>query len=231
MTRATAIWIAALAGVAIVTGFAQLDRSTRYTPSLARLVPPAFQGFAAQRLAAEAIVAKDLGDAQAFSQRLIRHRPLPAEHMLLLARTATMRGDEARAFNALDAASLRGWRDPLTQLMAGEAALAGANHEAAAQRLAAMLATGALPEMARSLAGRLIATPEGRGAMARQLAGEGRWQENALTPLAAEADPMDFAQTIAQAHTLGAQWSCQRLEPLAATLPPAAAALVVQDCR
>ncbi|MGB3166540.1 MAG: hypothetical protein WBA68_07190, partial [Alteraurantiacibacter sp.] len=48
-------WWALCFAVAVVLTFAQLDRSARFAPQLASLVPHAFSGFAAEQRAAAAL--------------------------------------------------------------------------------------------------------------------------------------------------------------------------------
>ena len=209
------VWFALLAAVALVTIGAQADRQSRHMPQLAAMVPAPFRGFAEQRLAEQAVMAKNGPAASRHATALVRNRPLPAEHIVLLSQAAALEGDNPSALAALAAANLRGWRDPVVQFTAGQAALAQGQHEAAAQRLAALFATGALPEQAQVLLAQLLVEPQGRAAFAEQLAAGTRWQRNVLAPAAGTANPEDLAQTIALAQARGAEFSCEQLARIA----------------
>lgn len=208
-------WGGLFALLAVVTVLAQLDRASRFEPGLAPLVPEAFRGFATRHLAAAALLARDAEGAEAQARALVRARPLPAEHLTLLAQSATLAGDETQALAALEEATTRGWRDPLAQQAAAEAALQAGEAGAAAQRIAALLATGALPDQTGAQLARLLAEPAGRRAFAALLAGPGRWQRNFPAFAAPVTAPADLAETLALAQAAGAGLPCARLEGIA----------------
>jgi len=208
-------WGIALAGLAAAGSFAQLDRQSRSNPALAALVPQPMRGFAAERLAEQAIAAKDVAGAAQAARTLILARPLPAEHLSLLSLSAALAKDEPRALAALEQATMRGWRDPMAQVVAGQAALMQGNHQAAAQRITALLSTGNQPDQAFAMLARLLADPAGRTAFAKQIAARGRWQGDMLAPASAVVAPDDLARTIAEAHAEGGRLPCDRLASLA----------------
>jgi len=208
-------WIAALLVVAVVAIFAQLDRATRSDSQLAALVPAAFGGFSAQRLSEQAIIAQNAPAAAQEARRLIAARPLPAEHMRLLSQASALQGDAPRSLAALEAASLRGWRDPVAQISAAQAALAQGQYDAAAQRIAALFAVGSMPDQTMALAGALLADPGGQAAFARQLATSTRWPSNVLVALADAVPPVRLAQTLALARAEGAALPCDKLAVVA----------------
>jgi hypothetical protein len=165
------LWLAGLAALALVACLAQLDRAARSQPALAVLVPSLFRGFAAQRLTEQAIAAEDGVTALREARLLVRARPLPAEHMRLLSQAAALKGDSPLALAAMEAATSRGWRDPLAQLAAGQSALLQGRFDAAAQRIGALFAVGALrclrrcwpsPRAALRLRGNSPIRPAGR---------------------------------------------------------------------
>lgn len=205
---------ALLAGIAVL---AQIDRTSRQQPGLARLVPAALQGFAARHEAAQALAAREGEQAMAKVRRLIRARPLPAEHLSMAAQAATLTGEEALALAALEEGARRGWRDPLAQQVAAQGALAAGDREAAAPRIAALLATGVLPEETGTLLAALLAEPEGRQAFAALLAAEGRWQNNFPAFAAQAIAPAPLAETLSLAQAQGARLPCARLETIART--------------
>lgn len=210
------IWWAALALVALFAVLAQLDRSSRFHPQLASLVPQALSGFAAEQRTRAAIAAEQGSIAVAEARGLIAHRPLPAEHLTLLSLAATLEDDRGLALAAMEASTTRGWREPIAQFASARAALDSGQVDIAAQRITALLSTGALPEQASTLLAELIATPEGRSAMAIRYAATGRWQANSLTSALPAADPADAALLVREALEAGAGLPCDRLAILAA---------------
>lgn len=204
-------WWFALAVVAIVASFAQIDRSSRFNLHLASLVPAAFSGFAAEQRTRQAIAAQQPQLALAEAEALVAARPLPAEHLELLAIAAAMNDRPGQSIAAIEAASLRGWRAPIIQQAAAQAALAQGQHDSAAQRITALLATGSAREAASELAARLIASPEGQAALARRFAAPGHWQTNAIQQLPSAAPAPDFASMMALASEQGASFDCGRL--------------------
>lgn len=211
-------WILALALLAAISVVAQVDRRARYDAALSGFVPAAYGGFAAEQRARNALLQQDGERALVESRLLLRTRPIPADHLSLLALAEALAGDEARATAALEAAARRGWRDPLPQLASAQAALETGAHDVAAQRITALLATGELREQASPLYARLLETPEGRAAMARRYAATGYWQSNSLGHVGGSADPGDLADTLARAQDLGAALPCDRLQALADSL-------------
>ena len=229
------LWWTSLAAIGLAAAVVQLDRSARFDPELAAMVPTSLPGFATEQRVKAAIADRDSATALAEARALVRGRPLPAEHLSLLSYAAAMEGDEALALAALEAATLRGWREPLAQQAAAEAALLSDEHDIAAQRIAALLATGELRDEALDLASRLLASEPGRQALARRLAADGHWQVNALVPLAAVAEPRQLTQAIVLAAGGGAALPCDRLSAIAAAYAnigrdAEAAAIRAADC-
>ncbi len=213
-------WWSVLAGLAIVTLFAQLDRAARFSPALAPLVPAAFAGFAAERSAQRAVLAQEPGAALASTKALLAARPVPSEHLSLLAQAQIQAGEEEAAIATLEAATRRGWRDPLAQLAAAQAAIADGAYEAAALRLNALFATGALRDQSMAALAELLASEGGREAFAARLAqasvADGaRWPANLLAPAAQSIAPADFAPMLALAREQGAIFDCAALQRIA----------------
>lgn len=137
-------WIASLGAIALVATFAQLDRSARFAPQLAASVPAPFRGFAAEQLARQAVLAGDAEASMREARALLRARPMPAEHLALLARANLLAGNGDVALAALQAAAARGWREPFAQRAMAEAALESGDVEIAGQRIAALRSTQAI---------------------------------------------------------------------------------------
>ncbi len=211
-------WFATIAALAVVTVFAQLDRKARFAPALAPIVPAAFSGFAAEQRTRIALVVQDGATAEAEARALVEKRPIAAEHLAKLSLAAAMNDHGDTSVAALEAASVRGWREPIAQYASARAALEEGAHDIAAQRVSALLATGKMNEPALDVAARLITTPEGQEAFARRLAAFGRWQANALSPLSQKADPADLAATLALALDQGANLDCLHLRRVTETI-------------
>ncbi len=212
------IWTGALLALAVVVIFAQLDRASRFQPHLTPLVPRAFSGFAAEQRSRDAIAAEAGETAVSEARRLIARRPLPAEHLALLSLAATQDGERALALAAMEASATRGWRVPVAQLASARAALSAERHDLAAQRIAALLSTGSLPDETRALLAELIVSAEGRAAMVERYAADGHWQANSLTVALPSADPRDVALLLAEALDAGATLPCDRLAILVASV-------------
>ncbi|QZH76388.1 MAG: hypothetical protein JY451_07610 [Erythrobacter sp.] len=210
-----AIWFTLLTLLALLATVAQVDRRSRYDGELASLVPSAYVGFASEQRTRQAL-AQGYGErALAEAQRLLRYRPLPANHLTMLALAEGMQSNAASATAALEVAAARSWRDPLPQAASAQAALTQGEHTIAAQRVSALLATGELPDRAGELFARLVASPEGREAMAARYAAPGHWQANSLTGAALVARPPDIARALELALEMGAELPCDRLLRLA----------------
>lgn len=208
-------WYALLAALAVLATVAQVDRRSRYNRELVALVPPGFAGFSAEQRTRAALERRDGERALAEARQLLRYRPLPADHLTLLALAEAQAGDPSRATSALEAAAARGWREPLPQAASAQAALAQGSYDIAAQRVVALLATGELPDQARQLFAQIIASPDGQAAMARRYPAGGHWQANSLTGAAAQAEPPDVARMLELALEEGAELPCDALQRLA----------------
>jgi len=204
-------WRAVLAAIAIVAGFAQIDRSSRFNPQLAPYVPAAFSGFAAAQRTRQAVAAQQPERALAEAKALVAARPLPAENLQYLAIAAALNDQTEQSIAAIEAASTRGWRAPIVQQALAQAALEQGAYDSAAQRITALFATDSAPEAALVLAGRLLATPEGQAAMARRFAAPGHWQDNAMQKLGGSIPAADFAAMLILTAEQGGSVNCSRL--------------------
>ncbi len=216
--------------LAILTTFAQIDQEARLSPSYSFLVPDRFSGNSARERSKLALTMGNPELALAEARQQAALRPMPAESLTVLA-LAALRAEEAdTARQALEAASRRGWREPISQVASAEAALDQGKLTIASRRIVALLSTGNLTEPALAMMARLVALPEGREEMASRMASFGRWQSATLTSAAGFADPDQWAHTVALAGEKGADLPCNRLELLSAryqrTGYPEAAALV-----
>ncbi len=210
-----ALLIVGLLAAGVLATFAQLDQQSRISPAYAGFVPELFSGNAARE---RSKLALQTGDGQRSVQEArtqVSLRPMPAESLSVLALAALTTGDGTMASEALGAASQRGWREPISQLASGQAALQQGEFAIVAQRVSALLATGELREPAMALLAELLEQPDGRTAFANQIASTGYWQSNALVPISRVVDKGHWAQTLALAQDSGAELDCRRLQALA----------------
>lgn len=196
----------------------QLDRQAYRDGQVLHAVPVPFRAVALQRqLEADLGSRQDAPGLLSEARELVRKRPLPARHLLLYAQSAELGGEREQALAALEIAAVRGWREPVPQLAVVQAGLVSGDYAAVAQRLAALVATGAAAEQTNALLGEMMAEAEGREALADLLAGEGTWKRHFVTALRAGGDSDDLAATIALAWARGATLSCDQLRPAALT--------------
>ena len=90
------LWRIALGMLSLVAIGAQLDRASYLRPELAILVPQPFRSFAQPTTALVALATGDSTTARAEAQRLVRRRPIPAEHLFTLAMARRCRSRRLR---------------------------------------------------------------------------------------------------------------------------------------
>lgn len=169
-----AVWIASIVAVAATISFAQLDRSSRRSPELSPLVPGPFRSFSQFTLTASTVRVAEPGTALATAQELVERRPIPAEHLSLLAIAEERAGQREKSALLIQAAARRGWRDPLSQQAMFEIALAAGDPAEASKRLMAIVLLQPGDESVQTLLARFLAIPAGRAAFAEHLAAGGK---------------------------------------------------------
>ena len=212
------LWRAFLALLAFVAICAELDRASVARPQLAILVPGPFRSFAQSSVALLALTTGDSATAQSEARRLVRRRPMPAEHLFTLA-MAEMRAARPAAFAAdFRAASTRGWRFAPLQVTAAQAALASGDVSGAANRVAALWAADAEDPSTVALTKALLAAPGGPEAFAVPLAQTRVWSGNFLASAAALGSAQVIARTVQSAQARGAHFDCDAVERLSGQL-------------
>lgn len=201
MIRRTILWVL-LSLVAIIVVVAQSDRQAVRNPSAIALVPKPVRAVAQEALLETKISlgSADAGDV-ALSRQLVRYRPAPANHLLLHARAAQVAGEDSQVLPSLEVAAARGWREPVLQVLAGRAALATGDHAAAANRMAALLATGRSQDQARLLLAEIIRSDKGRIELAGLLGRPGHYSRHLWPSYAASgsaAQLVDIARLARQ---------------------------------
>lgn len=206
------IWRAALAALALVAVAAELDRASYLRPELSVVVPKPFRSFAQPTTALLALATSDNATAQAEARRLVRRRPMPAEHLFTLAMGELRNGRPLAFAAAFRAASTRGWRYAPLQVTAAQAALASGDVRGAANRVAALWAADANDPSVAPLTRALLAAPGGPEAFAIPLAHTHVWSKNFLGRARAYASPENALRTVLAARRAGARFDCAALK-------------------
>lgn len=171
-------WLTFWALVACVAVVAQVDRETRRTPHLAALVPSIFTGFASEEKGRHSLASRASAPARRDVAELIRARPVPAEHLILLAQAKALAGNTEASLIDIQRAAHRGWRDAPSQLIVLRMALAAGDEPGAARRLAALWAIQADREWLREVTPMVLASPQSAETFAGILAEDPRWERN-----------------------------------------------------
>lgn len=191
------IWPVLLLGVAVIAAAAQLDRQTRRDPQFAPLVPGPARSFAQRRIASDAL-AGDNAQALAEVRLLVRRRPVPAEHMRLLAEAQIAVGQPEVAYRTIQLAARRGWRDRTTQEAMLLIALDAGDDAEAARRLAALWVLDPQAERLPALAGRVLESDEARETLAGIVADAPRWRARFVASGGRVIAPDAFADVTAR---------------------------------
>jgi len=209
---ARTLWFTSLIALALVTIGVQMDRQSRKNPWLAPVVPEIFRSSAQLPVAAYAI---DSGDAMlglAEAEKLVRRRPMPAEHLRLLAQAQYAASDLEASSLTIQYAAQRGWRDPLIQESMLQLALAAGDPAEAARRYAALFVSRDTEDLLlEQLGSRVFEEPTGEAqrVFAEIVAGGARWQ-NQFLQRGARVLPADaFAKTVMDASKKGADFECR----------------------
>lgn len=201
-------WRIGLMLLAVVAVLAQLDRASALRPELSLIVPQPFRSFAQSPIALIAMTGGDAAEAQEEARRLVRRRPLPAEHLFVLA-MADLRAGRARAYaEDFRTASTRGWRFGPLQVAAAQAALVSGDVRAAANRVAALWAAEGDNPSRDPLTAALLAAPGGPEAFAVPLAQTHVWSDKFLSAAPALAPAPVILRTVQAAQAAGARFDC-----------------------
>ncbi|OGS50289.1 MAG: hypothetical protein A3J40_04370 [Erythrobacter sp. RIFCSPHIGHO2_12_FULL_63_10] len=192
------VWPILLLGVAVIAAAAQLDRQARRDPQLSPLVPGPARSFAQRHLAAEALAGNDKALALAEAQLLVQRRPVPAEHLRLLAQAQIAAGETEAAYRTIQQAARRGWRDRATQEAVLLIALEAGDDAEAARRLAALWVLDPGAERLPALAERVLESEEARETLAMIAADAPRWRARFLATGGRMIAPGTFADITAR---------------------------------
>lgn len=226
-----AVWVALVLGVAIVTASVQLDRQSRYVPSLAGSVPDPARSFAQLHIAGEALQSGASEAALAETRTLVARRPMPAAHLRLLSIAQYNAGEIEQGGYSIQLAARRGWRDLAAQRAMFELALAAGDEREAARRYAALfIRPGETEADLRSLAGRVFAPGNlaARAEFAGIVAGAERWHPAYLRKAPVVLATEDLIDITRRATAAGARFDCGQaqiaIKRVTSTSPAAAPA-------
>lgn len=226
------LWFAALSAIAIVTTVLQFDRQADVSPALAATVPEAARAYAQMHVAFAATRGENPAAALAAAKALLRRRPMPAEHLTLLASAQAKAGQGEAAAFTIQIAGQRGWREPVAQEAVLRLALAAGDKAEAARRFAALLRREATPDALLTELGPAVfgdSAGPSRETLATIIANAARWHEQFLRrgPQVLPADAFGAITTLAIER--GARFKCEAIAPAIESLrqrdAPAAGAL------
>lgn len=204
-------WLIVLTALTIVTILLQLDFLARRTPAIAPTVPYAFRSEAQVQVTKAALAQNDIAGALSEARRLVQRRPLPAEHLSLLAIAQARAGQNALAARTIQIAGQRGWREPLTQEAVLRLALdAGAQQEAARRYTALFLQDSTPDRLLQELGADALGATDGIGqkTMADIVVGGKRWHAMFLRRGPVVLPAPAFAAIATQSLRRGAGFDC-----------------------
>lgn len=207
-------WIAAMLALAAVTTFLQLDRQSAMNPALAPLVPQPLRGYAQAHIAATATAGNDPARALDEARRLVHRRPVPAEHLTLLAVAQTKAGQAEQAGLTIQIAGQRGWREPLAQEAVLRLALDAGDTPEAARRFAALFLRAETPDaLLIEFAPQVLGDADGpaQRTLVDIINGTDRWDNTFLRRGAQVMPPAVFSQIAVAAITNGKSFDCGAL--------------------
>lgn len=209
-----AIWYAVLGAIAVVTVGLQLDRQSETTPALADKVPVPLRNHAQKQLALRAIETGGSDEALAEAKRLVERRPVPAEHLSLLALAEAKAGQQQQALMTIQMAAKRGWREPLAQEAVLRLALANGDMPEAARRYAALFLRDETPNrLLAELAPEVLGEPGGPGrrTMVDLISATERWHALVLRRGRLVMPPDAFREIVIASLARGAAFDCALL--------------------
>ena len=208
------LWRIVLVAIALVAVGVHLDRETLKTPSLAGSVPEPFRNSAQSFVAAKALNGSNGELALAEAERLVQLRPLPAEHLRLLAQAQFAAGEVGQSAMSIQLAAQRGWRDPLAQESLLRLALDAGDTDVAARRyIALFLRRQTEDALLEELGPAVFSDPGGKGreALVSVVAGGKRWHRQFLARGARVLPPDAFTDVVSKVTATGERFECRDL--------------------
>ncbi|AWW72923.1 hypothetical protein CD351_00610 [Erythrobacter sp. KY5] len=217
------IWRIALLAVAMLAIGLQLDRQTRRTPELSPSVPELMRSSAQTGVAAFAVAGDDPEYGLQEAERLIRRRPLPAEHLRILAQAQFDAGLLSESTLTIQYAAQRGWREPLAQeTMLRLALQAGDEAEAARRFVALFVRRDTADGLLQELGSQVLAEPGGVGrqTFVSILSGAERWHSQFFTRGVRVLSSEAFSEILIDAMEGGTEFECSDLRSAVERLAP-----------
>lgn len=208
------VWLTSLSALALLITFLQLDRQSAANPALANMVPGPLRDYAQTAIAGTATEGDDAALALAETQRLVRRRPVPGEHLTLLAIAQAKAGAAEQASLTIQFAGQRGWREPLAQEAVLRLALAAGDKPEAARRFAALfLRASTSEELLRELAPAVLGEADGaaRRTLVDIISTTDRWNGAFLRRGVQVMPPAAFAEIAGASMERGTQFDCNVL--------------------
>lgn len=209
------IWFAAILGLAVATAGVQLDRQVRRTPQIASAVPEPFRSAAQFEIARAALEGDDPEYAVAEARRLVLRRPMPSEHLTILAIASIKAGRPEAGAETIQYAARRGWRDPLAQEGMLRLAIAADDiPEAALRYTALMLSEDSDDAFLTEFAPRIFAETGGAGQqiMVDTLVSTDRWPTTFIRRGGRVMPPAIFVDIVAASIARGVRYDCKVLQ-------------------
>lgn len=208
------IWYAVLAAIAALTAGLQLDMHSKRAPALASLVPDVLRNHAQVQITRQALAGTDSALALAEAKTLVHRRPVPAEHLALLAAAQVKAGRLDGAGLTIQIAGKRGWREPAAQEAVLRLAVAAGDKREAAKRYAALFLNDRTPDaLLAELGPAVLGGPDdvGRETMVAIVRGGERWHALFLRRGTQVMPPAAFSIIAASSLLEGAQFDCSQL--------------------
>ncbi len=207
-------WIACILAIGAVTVAVQLDRQAASSPGLAQIVPEPVRSGSQNQMVSAALAGDNLAKAISEAERLVRRRPIPAEHLTLLA-IARARAQQAEASAlAIQFAAQRGWREPIAQEAMLRIAVEAGDQSEAARRYAALFLRDATPDTLLEEFGPVVlgdANGEGQQTMITIVGGGERWRNYFLRRAPRVMPPAAFSAIVTATSANGVRYDCELL--------------------
>lgn len=208
------LWASLIAVLALITAQLQLDRQSAREPVFARFVADPFRANAQFVVAARALYNQETERALAETRKLVERRPIPAEHLTLLA-GAYYQGQQIEpASLAVQFAAQRGWRDPVAQEARLRLALEAGDRAEGARRFVALKLNRGTDQALLSELGLLVfASPaaEAETVMIDLASETDRWHTLFLGRGLAVMPSATFARVISASIERGTRFDCAQL--------------------
>lgn len=215
------LWVGLVAMLALVTAQLQLDRQAAREPAYAHYVLDPFRANAQPAITADAINNQDPATALYEARKLVGRRPVPAQHLTLLAEALYQNDAVEPASRAVQLAAERGWRDPVAQQVRLGLAMEAGDKAEAARRFVALLVLQSGDRSNMAAVGTAIfgsTAPEAENAVVDLLSGTERWHIAFLRRGAATIPPGPFARIVIASLSRKAPLDCKILAEVASDL-------------